>query len=76
MALRSCAPAFGVALLLAGCADGPSPVTAEKLLEVAGLRAVVNAVALSPDGASSWSATSTATSSRATCPPPASAGSA
>lgn len=45
MALRSCAPAFGVALLLAGCADGPSPVTAEKLLEVAGLRAVVNAVA-------------------------------
>jgi len=30
MALRSCAPAFGVALLLAGCADGPSPVTARK----------------------------------------------
>jgi hypothetical protein len=50
MALRSCALAFGVALLQGGCADGLSPVTAEKLLEVAGLRAVVNAVALSPDG--------------------------
>jgi hypothetical protein len=46
MALRSCALAFGVALLQAGCADGPSPVTAEKLLEVAGLRAVVRTLAL------------------------------
>src|SRR2546422_124170 len=50
MALRSCALAVAVALSLAGCSDGPSPVTATRVLEVAGLRAVVNAVALSPDG--------------------------
>src|SRR5207249_4069040 len=50
MTLRSCALAVAVALSLAGCSDGPSPVTATRVLEVAGLRAVVNAVALSPDG--------------------------
>src|SRR5881296_1670429 len=50
MTLRSCALAVAVALSLAGCSDGPLPVTATRVLEVAGLRAVVNAVALSPDG--------------------------
>src|SRR3989441_681055 len=50
MALRSCALAVAVALSLAGCSDGPSPVTATRVLEVAGLRAVVNAVALTPGG--------------------------
>src|SRR2546426_672297 len=50
MTLRSCALGVAVALSLAGCSDGPSPVTATRVLEVAGLRAVVNAVALSPDG--------------------------
>jgi len=50
MALRSYARVAAVALSLAGCSDGPSPVTADKVLDVPGLRAVVNAVALSPDG--------------------------
>src|SRR5437016_5983373 len=50
MTLRSCALAVAVALSLAGCSDRPLPVTATRVLEVAGLRAVVNAVALSPDG--------------------------
>src|SRR5260370_11640726 len=50
MALRSCALAFGVALLLAGCSDGPSPVTAEKVLDVAVVGAVVNAVGRRPAG--------------------------
>ena len=47
-----------LALVLAACAslaacsskDGPPPVTATRVLEVAGLVPVVNAVALSPDG--------------------------
>lgn len=50
MTLRSFTAAIAVALSLAGCAEGPSPVTATRILEVPGLRAVVNAVALSPDG--------------------------
>jgi WD40 repeat protein len=39
-----------LAAALGGCADAPPPVTAEKVLDVPGLRAVVNAVALGPDG--------------------------
>jgi WD40 repeat protein len=50
MARRSLTAAVLAALSLAGCADGPSPVTAQKVLDVPDLRAVVNAVALSPDG--------------------------
>src|SRR2546422_477028 len=50
MTLRSCALAVAVALSLAGCSDGPLPVRATRVLEVAGLRAVVNGAALSPDG--------------------------
>src|SRR2546427_3712794 len=50
MALRACALAGAVALSLAGCSDGRSRVTATGVFEVGGLRAVVNAVALSPDG--------------------------
>src|SRR2546421_7850925 len=50
MTLRSCALAVAVALSLAGCSDRPLPVTATRVLEVAGLRAVVSAVGLSPDG--------------------------
>lgn len=50
MGWRPPALALAAALVLAGCAERPSPVTAEKVLEVGDLRAVVNAVALSPDG--------------------------
>ena len=39
-----------VALLSAGCADSPPPVTAQKVLDVPGIEPVVNAVALSADG--------------------------
>jgi WD domain, G-beta repeat len=39
-----------VALWLAGCAQSPAPVTAERILDVGGIQPVVNAVALSPDG--------------------------
>ncbi|PYO09516.1 MAG: hypothetical protein DMD75_15525 [Candidatus Rokuibacteriota bacterium] len=42
--------AVTVALLLAGCAESPPPVTAEKVLDVPGIQPVVNAVALSADG--------------------------
>ena len=42
--------AVAVALLLAGCAESPPPVTAEKVLDVSGIRPVVNAIALSSDG--------------------------
>jgi WD40 repeat protein len=45
--------AAGVAVVLGatGCGgDRPSPVSAVRVLEVPGMRAVVNAVALSPDG--------------------------
>lgn len=42
--------AVALALLLAGCAESPSPVTAERVLAVSGIQPVVNAVALSPDG--------------------------
>ena len=44
------AVSVAVALSLTGCSDSPPPVTAEKVLDVPGLQAVVNAVALSPDG--------------------------
>src|SRR3989441_3494248 len=50
MALRSCALAVAVALPLAGCPDGPSRVPATRVLEVAGFRGVVTAVALTPGG--------------------------
>jgi len=50
MTPRSFTAAIALGLALAGCAEGPSPVTATRVLEVPGLRAVVNAVALSPDG--------------------------
>jgi WD40 repeat protein len=39
-----------VALSLAGCADSPPPVTAERVLTLGGIQPVINAVALSPDG--------------------------
>ena len=42
--------AVTVALVLAGCAESPPPVTAERILDVGGIQPVVNAVALSPDG--------------------------
>jgi WD40 repeat protein len=46
--------AAAAALVVAGCAESsaprPSPVTAEKVLDVPGIQPVVNAVALSPDG--------------------------
>ncbi len=41
-----------VALSLVGCAESSVPVTAERILDVGGIQPVVNAVALSPDGAS------------------------
>ena len=41
---------LAVALWLAGCAESPAPVTAERILDVGGIQPVVNAVALSPDG--------------------------
>ena len=44
------AVAVAVALALAGCAESPPPVTAERILDVGGIQPVVNAVALSPDG--------------------------
>jgi len=49
---HSAAPirAAAAALLLAGCAESPPPVTAERVLAVGGIQPVVNAVALSPDG--------------------------
>ena len=40
-----------VALCLAACSEAPPPVTATRVLEVSGIQPVVNAVALSPDGA-------------------------
>ena len=42
--------AVTVALLSAGCAESPPPVTAQKVLDVPGIEPVVNAVALSADG--------------------------
>ncbi len=42
--------AVTVALLIAGCAESPPPVTAEKVLDVPNIQPVVNAVALSADG--------------------------
>ena len=42
--------AVTVALLLAGCAESPPPVIAERILDVGGIQPVINAVALSPDG--------------------------
>src|SRR2546422_278282 len=42
--------AVPVALLTAGGAESPPPVTAEKILDVPNLQPVVNAVALSADG--------------------------
>jgi WD40 repeat protein len=39
-----------LALVFAGCAEAPPPFTATRVLDVPGLRTVVNAVALSPDG--------------------------
>jgi WD40 repeat protein len=50
---QSAAPirAAALALLLAGCGESPPPVTAERVLAVGDIRPVVNAVALSPDGA-------------------------
>jgi hypothetical protein len=42
--------AVALALSLAGCAESPPPVTAEKILDIGGIQPVVNAVALSPDG--------------------------
>ena len=42
--------ALGLALSLCACSEGPPPVTATRVLEVGGIRPVVNAVALSPDG--------------------------
>jgi WD40 repeat protein len=37
-------------LVVAGCSEGPPPVTATRVLEVSGITPVVNAVTLSPDG--------------------------
>src|SRR5262249_57957588 len=49
---HSAAPirAAAVALLLTGCAESPPPVTAERIFAVGGIKPVINAVALSPDG--------------------------
>jgi len=42
--------ALALALALAGCAESPPPVTAERVFAVGDIKPVVNAVALSPDG--------------------------
>jgi WD40 repeat protein len=47
--MRALAP-MSLALVLCACSEGPPPVNATRVLEVAGIRPVVNAVALSPDG--------------------------
>src|SRR5262249_6445793 len=50
MRYRPALAAVSLALTLAGCAEGPPPGIAEKILDVGGIQPVVNAVALSPDG--------------------------